>query len=244
MKILTFNLRHNNDHWELRKPLCINLIEQYQPDIIGFQEVWMPIQQAHRILESVTGKPYTLHVSPKQAHHGTEGIAIASRYPTSSFETLKLPGGERVAQRVTATVDGKQVCFANTHLHHMPLYSEDERLPQMQALINWLAPVTDPIILTGDMNTTPDSETIQMVKARFDSAYEQARGTEPDFTFPAPLVEDDYERGPVMIDYVFITPDSLQATSGMVVGDTAHGTDPKLSASDHLGVLVDVDFRG
>lgn len=244
MKILTFNLRHNNDHWEQRKPLCINLIEKYQPDIIGFQEVWMPIQQANLILNGVNGAPYHLHVSAKQAHHGTEGIAIASRYPTRNFQTLNLPGGERVAQRVTLSVDGKSVVFVNTHLHHRPMNSESQRLPQMQAILEWLSPMTEPTILTGDMNATPTTTTIQLAKETFDSAYAQAHGKEPNFTFPAPLVEDAYHSAPVMIDYVFITPENLQATSGMLVGAEAHGTNPKLSASDHLGVLVDVEFRG
>ncbi len=244
MKILTFNLRHNNDHWEQRKPLCINLIEQYQPDIIGFQEVWMPIKQVHLIMDKVNGAPYHLHVSPKQAHHGTEGVAIASRYPTSGFETFNLPGGERVAQRVTVSVGGRPMVFANTHLHHRPFFNETERLPQMQALIQWLSPMTSPTILTGDMNAVPESETIQLAKSVFDSAYEQVRGKEPDYTYPAPIVGDKFDRGPVMIDYVFITRENLLATSGIVIGGEAHGDDPVLSASDHLGVLVNVDFRG
>lgn len=242
MKILTFNLRHNNDYWEDRKPLVIDLINEHQPDIIGFQEVWMPIEQANLILNHVTGKPYTIYTTAKQAHHGTEGIAIATRYPSSDFESLDLPGGERVAQRAIITLNGQSLCFANTHLHHRPFYSEEERLPQMQALLKWLADVPHPIIFTGDMNTTPDSETILSVKDKYISAYEQAEGKEPDFTYPAPLAEDDYERGPVMIDYIFISPKTLRATSAYIVGDQAHGTDPKLSASDHLGIIAEVNF--
>ena len=92
MKVLTLNLRHNNDHWELRKPLIIDLIQDLQPHIIGFQEVWMSFQQARQILEAVEGTPYELFVTPKQAHHGKEGVAIASRLPASEFESLDLPG--------------------------------------------------------------------------------------------------------------------------------------------------------
>jgi len=242
MRILTFNLRHNNDHWEQRKPLCINLIEQHQPDLIGFQEVWMPIRQAHIILEHVIGTPYRVHTSPKQGQHGMEGIAIASRYPTSKFEKLNLPGGERVAQRIQVTVDGHVLWFVNTHLHHRPINNESERHPQMQAILDWLNPITEPIILTGDMNTIPTRSTIQLANTRFISAYAQARGAEPDYTFPAPLAAGRYDIGHVMIDYIFITPNDLMATSGQVVGDKAHGENPVLSASDHLGVLVDVTF--
>ena len=139
------------------------------------------------------------------------------------------------------TVDGKQVCFANTHLHHRPEDSEVERLPQMQAILRWLDDVNVPIILTGDMNTIPERETIQIARARFASAYEQVHGHEPDYTFPAPLAEDLYPDHRVTIDYIFISP-TLKATSAKIVGDQAVGTDPKLSPSDHRGILVDIEI--
>ena len=243
MKILTLNLRHDNDYWEERKPLVVDLIQEHQPDVIGFQEVWMPIQQAHLILEGVEGAPYSIYVSAKQAHHGKEGIAIASRLPVSDFEYLNLPGGERVAQRLLIDVNGEQICFVNTHLHHMPIDSEIERLPQMRAILKWLENVNTPTIITGDMNTIPESETMRLAKAGYDSAYEQVHGKEPDFTFPAPLVEDSYVGLPTMIDYILISSDTLKATSARVVGDQAQGTNPKLSPSDHCGIVASIEFR-
>jgi len=243
MKILTLNLRHNNDYWEQRKPLVIDLIQEHQPDIIGFQEVWMSIQQAHLILQGVTGAPYNIYVTPKQAHHGKEGIAIATRLPATDFVSLDLPGGERVAQRLMITFDRKQICFVNTHLHHMPIESEVERLPQMQAILKWLEKIDVPTVITGDMNTIPERETIRIAKARYSSAYEQVHGKEPDFTFPAPLAEDAYGGLSAMIDYILISPDSLKATSAKVVGDQATGTNPKLSPSDHCGIVTTLEFR-
>jgi endonuclease/exonuclease/phosphatase family metal-dependent hydrolase len=243
MKILTLNLRHNNDFWEERKPLVVDLIQEHQPDIIGFQEVWMPIQQAHLILDAVEGTPYSIHVTPKQAHHGKEGVAIATRLPATDFESLNLPGGERVAQRLMITSDGQQICFVNTHLHHMPIESEVERLPQMQAILDWLNTISVPTIITGDMNTIPERETIRIAKARYNSAYEQVHGKEPDFTFPAPLIEDTYTEQPVTIDYIFISPDTLNATSAIIVGNQAQGTNPKLSPSDHCGIIAMIEYR-
>lgn len=240
MKILTLNLRHNNDHWEQRKPLVIDLIRDLQPDIIGFQEVWMPIQQAHLILDAVEGDPYQIFISAKQAHHETEGIAISTRLPANDIESFDLPGGERVAQRLMIDVDGSQVCFANTHLHHMPQEDESERLPQMKALLAWLQDIDVPTIITGDMNTVPERETMQLAKATYISAYEQVHGQEPDYTFPAPLAEHQYPEHRVTIDYILISPDTLKATSAQIVGNEASGTNPKLSPSDHLGILANV----
>ena len=243
MKILTLNLRHDNDYWDLRQPLVIELIQVLQPDIIGFQEVWMPIQQAHMICDAVEGSHYDLYVTPKQAHHGKEGIAIAIRLPATDFESLDLPGGERVAQRLMVHTDDGDICFANTHLHHRPADSEVERLPQMRAILDWLDDVATPIILTGDMNTIPERETIIIAKEKYVSAYERVYGKEPEYTFPAPLAEDNYEGKRVTIDYIFISPDTLVATSAKVVGDQATGTDPKLSPSDHCGIVATIDFK-
>lgn len=243
MKILTLNLRHNNDYWDNRKPLVIDLIQEHQPDIIGFQEVWMSIQQAHLILDDVKGAPYTIHVTPKQAHHGKEGIAIATRLPVTQFESLDLPGGERVAQRLMIDLHGTEICFVNTHLHHVPADSEVERLPQMKAILKWLTDITVPTIITGDMNTIPERETIRIAKDRYVSAYEQVHGKEPDFTFPAPLVEDTYPHSPVMIDYILISSESLTATTAKVVGDEAFGTNPKLSPSDHCGIIATIELK-
>lgn len=42
-KVMTFNIRFANDIdpyiWDERKQPIVNLIEKYQPEIIGFQEV-------------------------------------------------------------------------------------------------------------------------------------------------------------------------------------------------------------
>ena len=244
MQILTLNLRHNNDHWEQRKPLVIDLIQALQPDIIGFQEVWMPIQQAHLILDAVDGQAYTIYATPKQAHHGKEGIAIATRLPSSQPEVLHLPGGERVAQRVMIDVDNHSLCFANTHLHHLPQEDESERLPQMKALLEWLSTVDTPTIITGDMNTIPTRETMQLATKQYHSAYQQVHGHEPDYTFPAPLAAAQYPDHRVTIDYILISPDTLHATSARIVGDETHGTDPILSPSDHCGILATIELTG
>ncbi len=242
MRVLTFNLRHNNDYWEARKPLVIELIQELQPDVIGFQEVWMSIQQAHQILEAIDGNPYQIFVTAKQAHHSKEGIAIASRLPASNFESLDLPGGERVAQRINITLNSTQICFVNTHLHNEPEDNEIERLPQMQAIMVWLEAVTMPIIFTGDMNTIPESETIQLAKMRFTSAYEQVHGHEPDYTFPAPLAENTFPSYRA-IDYIFISADTLTTKCASIAGDKAVGTKPVLSPSDHRVIVADIALK-
>ena len=113
----------------------------------------------------------------------------------------------------------------------------------MQAILKWLTDVKVPTIITGDMNTIPDRETIRIAKEYYGSAYEQVHGKEPDFTFPAPLVEDTYVGLPSMIDYILISPNTLHATSATVIGDQAYGTNPKLSPSDHCGIIATIERK-
>jgi endonuclease/exonuclease/phosphatase family metal-dependent hydrolase len=238
MKILTLNLRHNADRWLERLPLVVDVLKAHQPDIIGFQEVWMASQQAHTILQHLPdGSAYSIYTTPKQNIHGHEGIALASRYPVLSHETFDLPGGERVAQRIIVEVNHRKVCVANTHLHHRP-QDESVRLPQMQALLQWLNEIDLPLILTGDMNAVPATSTIAAAKEALQSAYEALHGSEPEHTFPTALVAAKYPAGGVTIDYIFFTPKTLKVQSAAVVADNVHPDDAQLCPSDHYGLLA------
>lgn len=240
MKILTLNLRHHRDRWNERFPLVVDVLRQHQPDIIGFQEVWIPIQQANIILNQLSDKEsMNLYVLPKQGDYGREGIAIASRYPIISHETLDLPGGERVAQRALIEVDGTTFCFSNTHLHDKPA-DESIRLPQMQALLQWLADVSHPTILTGDMNARPESTTIRESKTRYQSAYEVVHGSEPSVTCPTPLDTNFHPDRCSTIDYIFFSEDKLQVTGASIVADIPHPDDETLYPSDHYGILATI----
>ena len=243
MKILTLNLRHNQDRWEERFPLVVEVLEKHQPDIIGFQEVWRPIQQADRILDQVAADGWNLKVLAKQGKYGREGIAIASRYPISSHESIDLPGNERVAQRALLEVNGTQLWIANTHLHHQPK-DESVRLPQMQALLRWLADTDPPTILTGDMNATPESVTIREAKQIYSSAHEAVHGTEPAVTSPTPLAPDYRSGQGSTIDYIFYSGDKVRVTAASVVANEPHPEDETLYPSDHFGILASIELEG
>lgn len=53
MKILTLNLRHNQDRWEDRLPLIIDALHTEQADVVSVQEVWLGFQQAHLIADKL-----------------------------------------------------------------------------------------------------------------------------------------------------------------------------------------------
>ncbi|NIV32412.1 MAG: hypothetical protein GWN58_24115, partial [Anaerolineae bacterium] len=170
-----------------------------------------------------------------------EGIAIASRYPLLSHETLDLPGGERVAQRAVVDTGTFHLCLANTHLHDKPA-DESIRLPQMRALLGWLAEVDAPTVLTGDMNAQPESSTIRAAKERYRSSYEAVHGSEPQATFPTPLVSATGPDQGSTIDYIFFSGDSLRVEAASIVADRSHPADETLYPSDHFGILAEIEF--
>ncbi len=241
MKIATLNLRHNNDRWEQRMPLVIAALHQTEADVIGLQEVWLPLQQAHVLADSLNkfmpDRPYSVQVEPKWGDDPVEGVGILSRLPVLDSARLDLPREPRVAQRVTVEVDGQPVHIANTHLHHRPR-DESVRLPQMRAMLDWMyAYSSDRWLLTGDMNAQPDTETINAALQRFQSAYYEFNREHPT-TFPTPLVTmDDYPA--VCIDYIFYDPQNFVVKSAQVFANTGDPDDPTLFPSDHYGLVAE-----
>ncbi len=244
MKIATLNLRHNQDRWEARFPLVVDALYHEQADVIGLQEVWLEIRQAHmiadRLNERTPQQPYTVYVEPKWGPQPLEGIAVLTRLPVLDHARLELPEGLRVAQRLVVEVAGQRVNIANTHLHHRPLEDESIRLPQMRALLDWMrAYDSGGWLLTGDMNAVPESETITAASAWLQSAYFSVHGQHPT-TFPTPLVADQFPGLAVCIDHIFYEPGALQVTEARLIGDQSAPDDATLYPSDHFGLAAKV----
>lgn len=109
----------------------------------------------------------------------------------------------------------------------------------MQQVVEWLQERENrahAIILMGDMNARPDSETITYARSRLQSAYEAAHGHEPAYTFPTPL-RTDFTGERRTIDYIFV--DTIfNLIDAQLVGDKPHADDPLLYPSDHFGLVA------
>ncbi len=247
MKILSLNLRHNQDRWEERLPLVVDALHNEEADIIGFQEVWLGFQQAHmiadRLNQQTPDRPYSVFVEPKWGENPVEGIGILSRLPVIDHQRLELPEGERIAQSIRVEIDGQTVDIANTHLHHRPEKDEVIRLPQMETLLRWMfGQENRRWILTGDMNAAPTTSTIQLTKKRLASTYEVVHGREPITTFPTPLVTGGYTGSSIAIDYIFFDPSFLRVKAAQVIANKAHPDDNQLYPSDHYGLMAEIEI--
>ncbi len=101
---------------------------------------------------------------------------------------LDLQSQNRVAQLVQVNLDGQSLVVVNAHLYWQPGES-GERTRQAQLILEWLLdlPAEAVIVVCGDFNGTPGSETIQLMRERFVSAYAARHGSEPEYTCPTPL---------------------------------------------------------
>ena len=186
MKIVTFNLRCDNDgdgenRFQFRKGLILDKIEAEKPDILGFQEV-LPVMSDF-LRTYLLG--YECVGCGRGEHFDGENNMIAyrrDRFELMSLETFWLsPTPNKPGSRYAEQSDCPRVCthamlrllgtdrllhMFNTHLDHI---SSSARVLGAQAVMRkvdeavalWPAPV----ILTGDMNDGPASDCIAVFRS-------------------------------------------------------------------------------
>lgn len=184
IKVMTFNLRCACDddginHWRYRTGLVKDAITDEAPDLIGFQEVTRGMLED---LKALIGDEYVVLGAGRDKDYGGEGVNIAYRkdkfdllhfetfwlsdtptVPGSRYTMLDQSGCPRVTVLSGLTIKGagRVIYFCNTHLDHMGRSARVEGakliLKKMQALCTH----NDRIIITGDLNAYPDSETVK-----------------------------------------------------------------------------------
>ena len=241
MRVVTLNLRQDLDRWPERLPLVVDALAAADADVVGVQEVALPIRQDHLLAallnERSPDRPYALLTAPKWGDHGPEAVSLLCRLPVVAHEVYELPEGGRVAQRIEVDLEGLPLHVVNTHLHHWPYGDESVREPQMRALLAWLADrgLLDSCLLMGDLNAGPETTTLRAAREVLDSVL-------PDevTTFPTPLAAEPFP--PSRLDHVLHSP-GLRVVAAGPVADRGHPDDPTLYASDHIGIFAEVRRR-
>jgi endonuclease/exonuclease/phosphatase family metal-dependent hydrolase len=246
MKVVTLNLRHDADRWSERFPLVIKNLVEISPDLIAFQEVCDSIHQADLVAERLNSQlsdtpHYNVFYEKKWRNQDNEGIAILTRLKVAKYESIQLPIGGRVAQKIKITQDSNEYIFINTHLHHKPKDNEMIRMRQIKAILEWVSDELFQCIIIGDFNAKPKSKTILTLKKIYKSAYETINENEPEFTFPTPLISDIGEWfEPRTVDYIFYNPAVYTLTDSKLVMITPDLTDSTLFSSDHFGLFAEI----
>lgn len=152
---------------------------------------------------------------------GGYGNGVVSREPVLKRFTIPLPQADGAEPRSCAVVETGRCVFAAVHLDYL---GTEARPAQVRAINDWFidhySGCRKPVLLCGDMNSTPDSETVGMLKEH----WTQLSGTE--FTY-------DSQDPHACIDFIFALKDAapVKVLSSEVPARMAE-------ASDHLPVVL------
>ena len=248
IKVATLNLFNRMSEWELRMPLVIDQLIELMPDVIGFQEVDLMIDQGMEVSRAVNERlPEEPHYRMKHATTpglmaSIFGIGTLARIECVEHEVLDLMTFDRIAQRMVYAVDGVRFALVNTHLHHPP-EAADERAQQAEYMLRWLdRHEALPTVVSGDFNSYTGERVIDVMKSRFRSAYETVHGHEPEKTWPTPV--NTYDKAPAgTLDYIYVSPEFKVVEAGLAFDQPA-ADNADLYPSDHLGLYAVLELDG
>lgn len=236
IRVLNYNIRYGlgmDDLLDLRR--IAGIILETEADLVALQEVDVGVERSYRfdlmkILSGYTGlEPVFYKNIPHQG--GEYGNGILSRYPVISSRNLHLvlegDGEQRGLLQAEVVIKGQKLAFMNTHLDHRP--DDTQRLASVEQIIEAKRSYRGmPVLISGDFNDTPDSETHEKMRTYFEDAWE-LMGEGDGFTFPS----DDPNR---RIDYVFYSNNVASEDSRRLRPVSIEIIDTQ--ASDHLPILA------
>ena len=253
--VMSYNIRYANENdgensWSNRKDFLTNQIKFYEPDIMGVQEALF--NQLEYLDEHLRGYEY-LGVG---RDGGEKGEFSAIFYDTEEFDVLEKNtfwlsetpneisrGWDAALNRICTYAlfkneDTRQKFWVfNTHFDHR---GEMARRESAKLIISKIAEINDenlPVVLMGDLNLEPETESIQFLSGKMNDSKKVAeevvfgpKGTYNGFNFKEPV-----ER---RIDYIFTSKNDIDVLKYAVLSDSQ---DLKY-ASDHLPVFVELEF--
>jgi endonuclease/exonuclease/phosphatase family metal-dependent hydrolase len=258
---LTLNIWHNAGPWAERRRRIREWIDALDPDLIGFQEI-LRGRDLDQLAELVADRGY--HVdSAKAVDFWLDptlafGNGVATRWPISDREELRLPDGgdaeQRVALAVTVDAPIGPICLATTHLNwkfHHGAIREQQAVAVCDLALRRRPKDGFPPILVGDFNAEPESSEVRYItglqsiggrSVYFRDAWRHAGTGSDGLTwsnrndFALPWLEPDRR-----IDYIFVGPPrpdcvGMIETCRVVCDDKKDGVWP----SDHFGLYAEL----
>lgn len=254
INVMSYNIRYNNANdgenaWPNRKDNVKALIKYHDADILCVQEALA--LQADQLRENTNYE----RIGVGRTDGKREGEFSAIYFDKTRFakkdggtfwlsETPDQPskGWDAAIVRVCTWVklydkwSRKEFIVFNTHYDHVGVQARIESAKLIKKKIMEIAP-TLPVVLTGDLNVTPETEAISTIKTFMTDTKEAAvepaygpEGTFNGFKFNAPLKE--------RIDYIFINK-GFEVQKFGVLSDSKDLKYP----SDHLPVLARLFFK-
>lgn len=251
LRVMTFNVRlplasDGAERWEARRDLMVRTIREQHPDVMGTQELYK--QQGDYIVGKLPD--YAWFGMGRRGDGGDEHMGVFYRkdrlrvLKSGNFwlsDTPDKPGsiswGNPFPRMVTwaqfETRQGRRFMLYDTHLPYRELdEAARERCAKLILARVRKLPGSEPFILTGDFNTTPDSQVHAMLTRHLHDAWiESPKRKGPQKTFHAYTGKPDRR-----IDWI------LQRGFRVSDARTVTTHDGKLYPSDHFPVVVVLDW--
>ena len=198
VQILTFNsFLGATTRGDFNLDTIAAVINEVQPDLVALQEVDFKTKRAKGYdLATELGlrtKMAPLFGKAMDYDGGAYGEGVLTRMPIISSRTVALPHSPdnepRSALEVTVELErGDTICFIGTHLEHQR--NNPDRTAQTQKLNEVFVKNKYPTILAGDLNDTPESQPILILKKYWSDVSEE--NAEPTFSSENPQRKIDY----------------------------------------------------
>ncbi|QYC11261.1 endonuclease/exonuclease/phosphatase family protein [Brevundimonas nasdae] len=239
LKLVTFNIWHNQGDWNARRPLLVAALRAQDADIIALQEVLedadVGLENQAQMLARELGGYHVAFVStdPKGGAR-RYGNALLTRLPILAEDSVKLEPLDdfRTALRLRVEVQGRPVDVVATHL----AWQDDAgpvRAQQIASLLDWLPQDVTPLVVMGDFNADQqDPGLATMTGPRFFSALPRSSAV----TTLNPAKGHPNR----VIDHIFAETTSFAPEEARIFGDVPiKGEYP----SDHFGVAATIKLK-
>lgn len=256
MKIMTFNIRIDSNKdpqpWADRKDYIAQIIDKYQPDIIGFQEVLKHMEADLAAMlaeysyygeyrsEDDRSEMVPIFLKKEQFEMGDRGSFMLSETPAVMYNK----GWDAEIERVVSWAiindrDSQEAKYlaVNAHFDHLGVEAQRQSSIMMnQTISEMIEKVNVPVIMTGDFNVQPNSDVLDALleSDHLNNSYQVLKENAVSDEL---LTFHDY-KGDIKglpIDYIFITKD-LEIKNAEIIRDHFDGYYP----SDHYPILVEV----
>jgi len=229
LRVMSYNIRHGEGiDGKVDLPRIAEVIIRAKPDVVVLQEVDKNTQRTNRVDQAAElGRLTGMHAAfakMKDYQGGDYGNAVLSRAPilrTQTYQTLlgDDPALKSVIAVETAPCAGKpSILVVGAHLDFQNASLRLQQAKELNAMLTKHSQT--PMLLVGDMNSTPGSAPIVEVAQHWSDALDDPMQK----TFPA-------DRPKVLIDYVFFRPASAwRVVEKRVIEEPM--------ASDHRPVLI------
>lgn len=259
INVMSFNIRYDNpadgdQNWHQRKENVVRMINFYDLDIIGMQEVL--VSQLNYLKDNLQGYQ-AVGVGREDGKEKGEFSPVF--YRKDRFKELKSgtfwlsetpekvsKGWDAALERIASwvvlkdNITGKEFIFMNTHFDHRGKQARIESAALLKAKATELAAGMQ-LILTGDFNLVPESEGIQTIVKPDGKNTLVNSSASATFTYGPDWTSTGFNDRPFeqrkVIDYVFLK--QIETVNRYaVIAEKLND----LQLSDHCPVFVQVEL--